>query len=85
MGWGNIVPAEADDLKRKFETEFGGDELKMYNYWPRGFRWTCCGADGEQRWGCDHHGMGSVPCTCDFCKVSNTPHWWQCNDIDRVS
>ncbi|KAI4217801.1 MAG: hypothetical protein LQ349_009017 [Xanthoria aureola] len=70
MGWGNIIVAEAEDHKRKFETEMNGDEAKLYKYWPQAFRWTCCGTGGEQRYGCDHHGSGSNPCTCDFCKVS---------------
>ena len=70
MGWGNVVAEESDDLKRKFEVEFRGDEAKLYAHWPQAFRWTCCGTDGDQHFGCGHHGMGSTPCTCDFCKVS---------------
>ena len=69
MGWGNVIVAEAEDLKRKFETEMNGDEAKLYKYWPQAFRWSCCGTVGDQRYGCDHHGRGSTPCTCDFCKV----------------
>ena len=72
MGWGNCVAGEdSDSLKRKFETEFSGSEEKLYEYWPQGFRWTCCGIDGDQEWGCDHHGTGSESCTCDFCRVGD--------------
>ena len=34
---------------------------------PRAFRWTCCGLSGNWSRGCDHHGSGEIPCTCDFC------------------
>jgi hypothetical protein len=71
MGWGNCLATESDELKEKFEKEFDSNEEKMYDYWPQGFRWTCCGTVGDQLFGCDHHGAGSTPCTCDFCKVSN--------------
>ena len=67
-GWGNCFKEESDDLRRKFEVEFGGDESKLFEYWPQGFRWTCCGMDGSMDYGCDHHGTGSKPCTCDFCR-----------------
>ncbi|CAL8585017.1 hypothetical protein XPA_010597 [Xanthoria parietina] len=69
MGWGNVIVAEAEDLKRKFEREMNGDEAKLYKYWPQAFRWTCCDTVGNQRYGCDHHGRGSTPCSCDFCKM----------------
>jgi hypothetical protein len=68
IGWGNRLAAEADDLKAKFEGEFGGSEERLYRYWPQAFRCTCYGADGELVWGCDHYGTGPTPCTCDFCK-----------------
>ncbi|KAJ7346964.1 hypothetical protein DFH08DRAFT_869925 [Mycena albidolilacea] len=67
LGWGACSSDEADDLKKKFETEFGGDEEKFFEYWPQGFRWTCCGTDAGMEYGCDHHGSGSQPCSCDFC------------------
>jgi hypothetical protein len=70
MGWGNCLAIESDELKEKFEKEFNSNEEKMYKYWPQGFRWTCCGTEGDQLFGCDHHGEGSTPCSCDFCKVS---------------
>ena len=70
MGWGNCIIEDCGDLKRKFEDEFGGDEKRMYDYWPQGFRWTCCGLEGDSRFGCDHHGAGTKPCSCDFCQVS---------------
>ncbi|KAL8920105.1 MAG: hypothetical protein Q9208_006458 [Pyrenodesmia sp. 3 TL-2023] len=68
-GWGNVIVAEAEDLKREFETEMHGDEAKLYTQWPQAFRWTCCGATAQNRVGCDHHGEGEKPCRCDFCKV----------------
>jgi hypothetical protein len=43
IGWGNVFKDEADDLKKKFEEEFGGDEEKFYKYRSQAFRWTCCG------------------------------------------
>ncbi|PPQ70359.1 hypothetical protein CVT26_013793 [Gymnopilus dilepis] len=67
-GWGHCTVEEADDLRRSFETEYKGDEAKFFKYWPQGFRWTCCGTDGDMTFGCDHHGTGSKPCTCDYCK-----------------
>lgn len=82
MGWGNVIASEADQLKRKFETDLHGDEAKLYQEWPQAFRWTCCGASGENRFGCDHHGKGSKPCTCDFCRVCSSSRgvdrtsWW---------
>ncbi|KDR72151.1 hypothetical protein GALMADRAFT_126628 [Galerina marginata CBS 339.88] len=67
-GWGGCFAEESDDLRRKFEDEFNGDEAKFHAYWPQGFRWTCCGTDAGMDWGCDHHGTGSRACTCDFCR-----------------
>ncbi|KIM38938.1 hypothetical protein M413DRAFT_447589 [Hebeloma cylindrosporum] len=69
LGWGGCFADESDDLKHKFEVEFGGDEARFYKHWPQGFRWTCCGTDAGMKWGCDHHGTGSKPCTCDFCRM----------------
>ncbi|KIM38928.1 hypothetical protein M413DRAFT_447585 [Hebeloma cylindrosporum] len=66
LGWGGVCVEESEDHKRKFEEEFGGDEERFYKYWPQGFRWTCCGTDADMKWGCDHHGTGSRPCTCDY-------------------
>lgn len=72
MGWGNCVAGEdSDDLRQKFETEFAGSEERLYEYWPQGFRWTCCGTEGDQDFGCDHHGKGPTPCSCDFCQVGD--------------
>ena len=67
-GWGHCFAVESDDLRRKFAVEYGGDEAKLFKYWPQGFRWTCCGTDAGMNWGCDHHGTGSKPCTCDYCR-----------------
>ncbi|KAF7376440.1 hypothetical protein MSAN_00059600 [Mycena sanguinolenta] len=69
LGWGACFADESDDLKTKFKLKFGGDEAKFFDYWPQGFRWTCCGTDAGMSYGCDHHGSGSRPCTCDFCKM----------------
>jgi hypothetical protein len=74
-GWGHCFEGESDDLRRKFETEFNGDEETCYKYWPQGFRWTCCGTDADMKYGCDHHGTGSKPCTCDFCRFVSA---WRC-------
>ncbi|KAJ6625844.1 hypothetical protein B0H10DRAFT_2174053 [Mycena sp. CBHHK59/15] len=68
-GWGACWEDEAQDMKKLFETEFEGDEERFFKYWPRGFRWTCCGTHARMAFGCDHHGTGSQPCTCDFCRM----------------
>ncbi|KAG2445471.1 hypothetical protein HXX76_000088 [Chlamydomonas incerta] len=67
LGWGAVMMEEAEDHKRSFETKYGGDQERFYEWWPQGFRWTCCGCTGDMPWGCDHHGKGSKPCKCDFC------------------
>ncbi|KAL0488771.1 zmynd10 [Acrasis kona] len=69
IGWGNVIIKEADDLREKFEKQFKGDEEKFYKYRPEAFRWTCCGTSGCCKFGCDHHGLGSKPCSCDFCHM----------------
>jgi hypothetical protein len=68
LGWGNVLIDEADELEKKFETEFNSSHEKLYEYRPQAFRWTCCGTQGDQDFGCDHHGSGSRACTCDFCR-----------------
>ncbi len=67
-GWGNVFVEEEEHMKKKFTEEFGGDLKKLFDNWPQAFRWRCCGMDGSMTWGCDHHGSGTKPCTCDFCK-----------------
>jgi len=69
MGWGNVLLEESADMKAKFEGEFKGDPRKLYRHWPQAFRWTCCGIDAGMKYGCDHHGEGSKPCSCDFCRM----------------
>ncbi|KAI1372907.1 hypothetical protein F4677DRAFT_431160 [Hypoxylon crocopeplum] len=69
LGWGNCVVSDGAGLKRKYEEEFKSDDARMYRYWPQGYRWTCCGTDGGQRFGCDHHGTGPEPCCCGFCHM----------------
>ncbi|KAK0469286.1 uncharacterized protein EV420DRAFT_1232522, partial [Desarmillaria tabescens] len=68
-GWGNVFVEEEEYMKKKFTEEFGGDLRKLFDHWPQAFRWRCCGMDGSMTWGCDHHGTGVKPCTCDFCKM----------------
>ncbi|KAF8066747.1 hypothetical protein FPV67DRAFT_1626779 [Lyophyllum atratum] len=68
-GWGAVFLEESDDMKRKFETEMGGDLEKLYRYHDSAFRWTCCGTSAGMDYGCDHHGSGSFPCSCDFCRM----------------
>ena len=68
LGWGACLVEESDDLRRKFENKYGGDHAKFFKYWPQGYRWTCCGCAGDNKYGCDHHGRGIKPCTCDFCR-----------------
>ncbi|KAF9475463.1 hypothetical protein BDN70DRAFT_883662 [Pholiota conissans] len=68
-GWGHCIVEESEEMKEKFEKEFMGNEKKLYRYWPQAFRWTCCGTDAGMDWGCDHHGTGSKPCSCDFCRM----------------
>ena len=70
-GWGNVIVEEAEEHKRMFEVECRGKKrLKslFFKKWPQAFRWTCCGTDAGMNYGCDHHGSGSRPCTCDFCQ-----------------
>ncbi|KAK8876754.1 hypothetical protein PGQ11_001700 [Apiospora arundinis] len=38
LGWGRTQVSEADFMKKKYEQEFGGDDEKLYGYWPQGFR-----------------------------------------------
>ena len=68
IGFGACWLEECDNLKNKFETEFEGNLARFYEYRPHAFRWTCCGTSGSMRYGCDHHGTGSKPCSCDFCR-----------------
>jgi len=67
-GWGHVFEEEVDYMRKKFKEEYGSDESKLFKEWPQGFRWTCCGTDAGMDYGCDHHGSGSKPCTCDFCR-----------------
>ena len=67
MGWGNVPIDEVEAHKRMFEVDCHGRESRFFKKWPQGFCWTCCGASGSMNFGCDHHGSGSRPCTCDFC------------------
>ncbi|KZP08178.1 hypothetical protein FIBSPDRAFT_803285 [Athelia psychrophila] len=68
LGWGGCFIEESDDLRKKYEGEFGRDPSKLYEHWPQAFRWTCCGTSADMKHGCDHHGSGSRPCTCDYCR-----------------
>ena len=33
LGWGGCLKEESEDLKAKFEGEFGGNELKLAKHW----------------------------------------------------
>ncbi|KAF8864875.1 hypothetical protein BDZ45DRAFT_496086 [Acephala macrosclerotiorum] len=66
LGWGATIQEESEEMKQKFEVEFNGDFEKLYDYWPRAFRWTCCGLDGGYKYGCDSHVPGQ--CRCDNCR-----------------
>lgn len=68
LGWGATLKEESEALKKRFKGGLQGDEEKLYKEWPDAFRWTCCGTSGAMKWGCDHHGSGPKPCTCDFCR-----------------
>jgi hypothetical protein len=57
LGWGGVLIQEAEDHKKNFITKYNSDEEKFYEYWPQGFRWTCCGMNGDVD-NCDHHGTG---------------------------
>lgn len=67
LGFGGVTLDEADLLQSIFIKDFKGDEEAFYKEWPQAFRWTCCGSAGNLEFGCDHHGTGSTPCSCDFC------------------
>src|SRR6204780_1484505 len=67
-GWGNCFTDESEDLRHKFEIDFGGDLEKFHDYRPQAFRWCCCGLEADVPYGCDHHGSGTRPCTCDYCR-----------------
>ncbi|KAL8292217.1 hypothetical protein RQP46_001683 [Phenoliferia psychrophenolica] len=85
MGWGGTIKEEEEDMKRKFE-EVHRDEYALWKYWPQAFRWTCCGTDGDQAFGCDHHGTGPTPCKCDFCQMGKplTKKIWEKKVQSRV-
>lgn len=68
IGWGSAFIEEAEDVKRRFEVEYKGKRSLLFKKRPQAFRWTCCGTHARMKFGCDHHGSGSKPCTCDFCQ-----------------
>ncbi|KAF7306000.1 hypothetical protein HMN09_00754500 [Mycena chlorophos] len=72
LGWGGARKEDAEALRKEFKTVFGGDEEKFYWCWPQAFRWTCCGTDAGMNDSCNHHGSGSKPCTCDFCRMAKS-------------
>jgi hypothetical protein len=67
IGWANAFLRDVDELRAKFETTFHGSEEWFFVYRRQAFRWTCCGQDAYTKRGCDHHGPGPKPCSCDFC------------------
>ena len=72
LGWGASFEEESEDPRNMFEERFRGDVQRFYAYRPQAFRWTCCGTSASMDYGCDHHGAGSQPCTCDFCRHVNS-------------
>lgn len=38
LGWGRTQLSEAEFMQNKYRHEFGGDDAKLYEYWPQGFR-----------------------------------------------
>ncbi|KZW03512.1 hypothetical protein EXIGLDRAFT_664113 [Exidia glandulosa HHB12029] len=69
-GFGAVYLNEAEDVKTMFKKKFKGDEEKFFKWRPAAFRWTCCGLDGDQNFGCDHHDVRyPKPCMCDFCAM----------------
>ncbi|EIN13012.1 hypothetical protein PUNSTDRAFT_82541 [Punctularia strigosozonata HHB-11173 SS5] len=69
MGWGNVVIEGAEYMKKVLREECNGKLSRLFKKRPEAFRWTCCGTDAGMNFGCDHHGTGSRPCTCDFCRM----------------
>ncbi|KAJ7826097.1 hypothetical protein B0H14DRAFT_2453212 [Mycena olivaceomarginata] len=84
-GWGACDKDRAEEVKRYFETDMEGDEELLFKYMPTAFRWTCCGTHARKNPGCDHHGSGSYPCTCDFCRMGKPlpPGIWNEKDPFR--
>jgi hypothetical protein len=68
LGSANVFIAEANDMRKILTEKCGGDEERFHAYWPQAFRWSCCGLDDSMAYGCDHHGTGPKPCSCDFCR-----------------
>lgn len=68
MGWGNSLIEDAPEVRRRSEVDCKGKKSLFFKQKPRAFRWTCCGTHAGMNFGCDHHGGGSKPCTCDFCQ-----------------
>ncbi|KAM0754465.1 hypothetical protein T439DRAFT_321507 [Meredithblackwellia eburnea MCA 4105] len=70
VGWGGSPLQYCAELKAQFEGQFKSNQKKFFKQHPACFRWTCCGLMGDQtHGGCDHHGTGPDPCTCDFCRM----------------
>ncbi|KAK7906481.1 hypothetical protein PG985_016218 [Apiospora marii] len=38
LGWGRAQLSEVEFMKKQYKHEFGGDDEKLYEYWPQGFR-----------------------------------------------
>ncbi|KAI0853095.1 hypothetical protein F5Y00DRAFT_271587 [Daldinia vernicosa] len=85
MGWGNSVASESARLKRMYEEDFKSDDIRMHQFWPQGFLWTCCGLLSDMKnFGCDHHGTGPRPCSCYYChKGESQPDDIYKNTISR--
>jgi hypothetical protein len=76
IGWANAFLRDVDELRAKFETTFHGSEEWFFVYRRQAFRWTCCGQDAYTKRGCDHHGPGPKPCSCDFCMYGMPTVCW---------
>ena len=74
FGWRAVPKEEAEELKKLFIVHFKSNEEAFFDYWSRGFRWTCCSNQGDNIYGCDHHGNGSTPYSCDYCVCGRPLH-----------
>ncbi|KAK8099709.1 uncharacterized protein PG998_012950 [Apiospora kogelbergensis] len=49
LGWGRAQVSEVDFMKKQYEEEFGGDDEKLFGYWPQGFRRVGATIAGKRR------------------------------------
>ncbi|KDR77626.1 hypothetical protein GALMADRAFT_66014 [Galerina marginata CBS 339.88] len=72
LGWGASFENDSEALQKILEEGFKGDLQRFHAWRPQAFRWTCCGTSASMDYGCDHHGAGPMPCTCDFCRMGKS-------------